>query len=159
VTIDTIAAAAGVGRQTIYRWWPSKGAVLLDAMAARASRAAPDVDTGSLAGDLSAFLVATFRGVREPANRARLRRVMAEAQRDPHAAGLLRDFTARRRAELRALLDRAAARGELSAGADVELAVDQAYGVLWYRLLLDHAPLTRAAAERLAGALHTQLTG
>jgi AcrR family transcriptional regulator len=154
VTIEAIAAAAGVGRQTIYRWWPSKGAVLLDAMTERAAVEVPVPDQGSLLDDLRWFLTATFRSAAAAA--PVLRSVMAEAQRDPHAAELLVGFTGRRRAALRELIGRSRARGEVAEHADVELLVDQAFGVLWYRLLTGHGELTDAAAERLAVGLAGQ---
>jgi AcrR family transcriptional regulator len=156
VTIEAIAAAAGVGRQTIYRWWPSKGAVLLDAMTERAAVEVPVPDQGSLLDDLRWFLTATFRSATAAA--PVLRGVMAEAQRDPHAAELLVGFTGRRRAALRELIGRSRARGEVAEHADVELLVDQAFGVLWYRLLTGHGELTDAAAERLAVSLAGQAT-
>ena len=59
LTIESIAAEAGVGRQTIYRWWPSKGAVLADALARHAQVVVPNRDTGSFTGDLTAFLTDT----------------------------------------------------------------------------------------------------
>src|ERR1700752_5393884 len=60
LTIDAIAAEAGVGRQTIYRWWPSKGAVVADALARHARVLVPDRDTGSFTAALAAFLTHTF---------------------------------------------------------------------------------------------------
>ncbi|MGH3765773.1 MAG: TetR/AcrR family transcriptional regulator [Pseudonocardiaceae bacterium] len=153
VTVESIAAAAGVGKQTIYRWWPSKGAVLLEAMTERARQTASIPDTGVLLRDLETFFTATFRGVGSPPAAALLRAVMAEAQRDPHVAHLLREFTRGRRQALREILDRGRDRGELPSGADLELIVDQAYGVLWYRLMVGHAPLTADLAARLARSL------
>src|SRR6201993_4202092 len=64
VTFDAIAAEAGVGGQTIYRWWPSKGAVVADALARHAQVVVPERDTGSFAGDLEAFLADSFAGLR-----------------------------------------------------------------------------------------------
>jgi AcrR family transcriptional regulator len=156
-TVDAIAAAAGVGRQTIYRWWPSKGAVLLEAMTEQARRDVPAVDTGSLLGDLEGFLMATFRAASDAPGRSLLRSVMAQALHDPHAAGVLSRFTEQRRQELRAILSRGQARGQLPSSADLDLAVDQAYGLLWYRILLGHAPLTAEVARRLARTLARQL--
>ncbi len=153
VTVESIAAAAGVGKQTIYRWWPSKGAVLLEAMAERARQTAPTPDTGTLRHDLEAFLAATFRGASSPPAASLLRAVMAEAQRDPHVAHLLLEFTRGRRAALREILERGRDRRELPIDADLELMIDQAYGVLWYRLMTGHAPLTADLAERLARSL------
>jgi AcrR family transcriptional regulator len=156
VTVDTIAAAAGVGKQTIYRWWPSKGAVLLAALAERASEDIPVPDTGTLRGDLEAFLTATFRAAGNPRTASVLRNTMAEAQRDPHARESMRDFIAGRRAVLRGVLERARDRGETAPGADLDLLVDQAYGMLWYRVLTGHAPLGDAEAAALARALAGQ---
>lgn len=153
VTIETIAARAGVGKQTIYRWWPSKHAVLLEALTERARDVVPMPDTGSLPGDLRAFLTDTFTGASDPATAGLLRTVMADAQHDPRTADTVREFTAARRADLRELLDRGQRRGELPADADLDLIVDQVYGVLWYRLLVGHAPLDAAAATRLADSL------
>jgi len=154
LTIDAIAAEAGVGRQTIYRWWPSKGAVLADALAHHAQVVVPERRTGSLAGDLAAFLVDSFAGLDSQEGYAdRLRQIVAEAQHDEHVARVLADFTAVRRASLRALLSRGQAAGELAAGADLDMLVDMAYGVLYYRLLVGHAPLDETAARSLAAEL------
>ena len=153
VTIDAIANAAGVGRQTIYRWWPSKGAVAAEAMTRRARVIVPARDTGSLRENLTAFLVDSFAGLEDEKLRGALRRIMAAAQHDEHVAATLGDFTAARRAALRGLLERGQARGELSPGADLAMLTDMAYGVLWYRVLVGHAPLDAAAAETLATCL------
>lgn len=153
-TVDTIAAAAGVGKQTIYRWWPSKGAVLLDAMTERASQAVPAPDTGTLDGDLAAFLAATFAGVTTANAAAVLRLLVAEAQRDPSTARLFRAFTQRRRDALRSVIARH--QGESLTASAVDLLVDQAFGLLWYRLLTGHGELTSDTATQLAAGLLRQ---
>jgi AcrR family transcriptional regulator len=153
LTIDAIAAEAGVGRQTIYRWWPSKGAVVAEALARHAQVAVPERDTGSFTGDLAAFLIDSFAGLQNEGYADRLRQIVAEAQRDEHVARMLADFTAVRRAALRSLLERGRAAGELAADADLDMLVDMAYGVLYYRLLVGHAPLDEAAARSLAAEL------
>src|ERR1700761_5069397 len=73
VTIDAIAAEAGVGRQTIYRWWPTKGAVVADALVRHARVVVPERDTGSFTGDLEAFLADSFAGLRDQRLAGRLR--------------------------------------------------------------------------------------
>ncbi|WP_460701062.1 TetR/AcrR family transcriptional regulator [Nocardia thraciensis] len=153
VTTAEIATAAGVSKQTIYRWWPSKGAVLLEAMTEWARSSAPDRDTGALREDLTTFLTATFTAAATPTAAALLRAVLAEAQTDPATTDLLADFARDRRAILRRIFDRAGTRGELRAGTDPELLVDQAYGVLWYRLAVARLPLTADVAARLADSL------
>jgi AcrR family transcriptional regulator len=153
VTIDAIAAEAGVGRQTIYRWWPSKGAVVADALARHARVVVPDRHTGSFSGDLAAFLADSFAGLQDQGYAARLRQIVAAGQHDEHVAQVLADFTAIRRAALRALLERGRDAGELAPDADLDMLVDMAYGVLYYRLLVGHAPLDQDAARSLAAEL------
>jgi AcrR family transcriptional regulator len=156
LTIDAIAATAGVGKQTIYRWWPSKGAVVLEAMTERAGIEAPVPDCGSVTEDLTSFLAATFRNASKSSVSRKLRFVMAEAQHDPQTAEVLGEFTAERRNSLRVILERGQARNELSKAADVDLLIDQAFGFLWYRMLVGHAPLTRRMAKALAEGLVRQ---
>ncbi|WP_280382361.1 TetR/AcrR family transcriptional regulator [Nocardia wallacei] len=158
VTIAEIAAAAGVSKQTIYRWWPSKGAVLLEAMTDWARSSAPDRDTGTLREDLTAFLTATFTAAAAPPAAALLRAVLAEAQTDPATTELLEEFARDRREVLHRILNRARGRGELRTEADLELLVDQAYGVLWYRLAVARTPLTAETAARLKDSLLTAAT-
>jgi AcrR family transcriptional regulator len=153
LTIDAIAAEAGVGRQTIYRWWPSKGAVVADALARHAQVVVPERDTGSFTGDLEAFFADSFAGLGNEGYASRLRQIVAEAQHDEHVAQVLADFTAVRRAALRALLERGREAGELAPEANLDMLVDMAYGVLYYRLLVGHAPLDGNAARSLAAAL------
>jgi AcrR family transcriptional regulator len=153
LTIEAIAAEAGVGRQTIYRWWPSKGAVLADALVRYARVAVPERDTGSFAGDLTAFLIDSFAGLGDRGYADRLRQIVAAAQHDEHVARILSEFTAVRRAALRALLERGRDAGELAPDADLGMLVDMAYGVLYYRLLVGHAPLDESAARSLAAEL------
>lgn len=153
VTIDAIAKAAGVGRQTIYRWWPSKGAVIAEALSERARAVARTPDTGDLRTDLVEFLAATFASVADPANGRMLRRLMTAAQEDAHLAAAVADFTERRRHELRVILERGRQRGQVAATADLDALIDLAYGFLWYRLLVGHAALDARAAEILADAL------
>ncbi|MET8627415.1 TetR/AcrR family transcriptional regulator [Kitasatospora sp. NPDC004669] len=153
VTIDAIARAAGVGKQTVYRWWPSKGAVLLDALTDRADQDVPGPDTGALRTDLRAFIAATFDAAQHSTTASALRTLTREAARDPHLAELMQSFVGTRRTALRGLLSRGRERGELAGDTDLDLIVDQVYGVFWYRFLLGHGPLDETVAERLADSL------
>lgn len=153
VTIDAIAQAAGVGRQTIYRWWPTKGAVAAEAMARRARSVAPVRDTGSFPDDLRRFLIDSFAGLEDPGMQGALRQLVSAAQHDDHVADVLAEFTAQRRAALRGLLERGQVSGDIPAAAHLGLLVDIAYGVLWYRLLIGHSPLDARAAGDLAAHL------
>ncbi|KOV68506.1 hypothetical protein ADK64_07965 [Streptomyces sp. MMG1121] len=153
VSVETIARAAGVGKQTLYRWWPSKGAVLLDALSDRAAQDVPTPDTGSLREDLCALAVDTFEASQRRPTGPALRTLVREAARDAHLAELMRTFTQARRDVVRAILERGRERGELPADRDVDLLVDQFYGLFWYRFLLGHAPLDEATAVRFADSL------
>ena len=157
-SIEAIAGAAGVGKQTIYRWWTSKAAVIAEAMTEYAQVQVPPSDTGDVSRDLETFLVATFRNGRDPAVANALRAVMAEAQTDASAADVLGRYAAERRAALRAVFERAQTRGDLAPAADLSLLVDQAFGVIWYRLLIGHAPLGKADAVALTRHLVRQAT-
>jgi AcrR family transcriptional regulator len=145
LTSDAIAAKAGVGKQTIYRWWESKAEVVLEALTEHA-RAVAAPDTGGLEGDVRAFFEATFRLLRGPRGTGHVLRVlMAEAQLDPAFAPRFAAFIETRRTALRAVLLRRA-RADSAA---VDAMVDMLFGALWYRLLLGHAPLDKALAGRL----------
>jgi AcrR family transcriptional regulator len=153
LTMERIAAAAGVGKQTVYRWWPSKAAVVLDALAAHADADIAVPDTGDGVKDLTRFLAATFRALRN-GDAPIVRALMAEAQHDAtFARNFWTELIAQRRDAMRTILSRAQARGELAADTDLDLLVDLAYGVMWYRLLLDNAPLTDAAAATIAAVV------
>jgi AcrR family transcriptional regulator len=153
VTIDAIAAEAGVGKQTIYRWWPSKGAVVADALARYALAVVPERDTGDFREDLAAFLADSFKGLEDENYTARLRQIVAGAQTDEHVAETLASFTAARRAALRAILERGRDQGDLAPDTDLDMLTDMAYGVLYYRLLVRHAPLDETSARSLAAEL------
>lgn len=150
VTVAAIAAEAGVGKQTLYRWWPTKYAILLEAFVDMGRAVVPEPDTGTLDGDLTAFLKATFAPLDDVA--PLLRTLMAEAQRDPGILATLQDFTEGRRTVLRGILGRHDVTGD-----DAESAIDQVYGVLWYRLLLGLPTYTGDQAAALAGRLLRQL--
>jgi AcrR family transcriptional regulator len=152
-SIEEIAKASGVSKHTIYRWWPSKGAVLLEAMVEEARKEAAVPPAGAVTADLESYLAATFTAAERAA--PLLRSAMAEAQRDPRAAEGMRQFTAARREELRHLLQAGQSRGELSGDTDLDLLIDLAYGLLWYRILIGHAPLTADVAARLTRTLTT----
>ena len=154
ITVAAIARRAGVGRQTIYRWWPSKSAVLLDAMLHRADEAAPAPDTGDLHTDLPAFLRSTFAAV--PGNRSLLLGALREALGDAATMARLAAFTAARRGTLSEILGRAQRRGQIPPRRP-DTVVDQVFGLLWYRMIFAHHPLDDHAADDLAAALMTQL--
>jgi AcrR family transcriptional regulator len=144
VSMDAVAERAGVSKATIYRWWPTKQTLALEALYHEwdTSRSAPP-DTGSLRGDLLALLRPWIRRVRERP----YGRVVASLVTEVHTdAEFAREYQARfvepRRAPARRVLECAIERGELARGTDVELALDLIYGPVFHRLLHVHAPIT-----------------
>ena len=153
-SISDIAAAAGTGRQTLYRRWPGKAELILDAFT---EHAVDQVDDGPASGTgrhlVREFLRRTFRALDEtgPA----LRSLMAQAQLDPAFCVLFRErFIGPRRAALRAVLDRTRQSGSLPPELDLDTAVSALFGALWYRLLLGE-PLD----DDYAAALEKLVTG
>src|SRR6202035_3257197 len=114
LTIEGIAARAGVGKQTIYRWWPSKADVLLEAGAAKGGPYLPVTHHWSYRGDLRAFLEASYALGNLPQLADVLRALMAEAQLDREFGERFRvSFLQRRRDALGVITSRARERGDL----------------------------------------------
>jgi AcrR family transcriptional regulator len=154
LTIDGIAARSGTGKQTIYRWWPSKDDVLLEAGAAKADLHVPVGDHGSYAADLRAFLTASFALGRQRQLTDVLRALMARAQIDEEFGQRFRaSFLQRRRDALGIILDRARVRGELPPGVSAGTIADIVFGVLWYRMLATREPFDDRLADELVAVL------
>jgi AcrR family transcriptional regulator len=153
-SVDQIARRAGVGKQTIYRWWPNKAAVVLEAHAEQAAARNPIPDTGDLRGDLRAIAASFTQNLGDTAIGRVCVQLIGEAQVDEAFAAAYREvFVTQRRAAVRELLERARGRGEVRDGVDIELALDLFFGPIWYRRLVRHAPLTRPFAHAVADAL------
>jgi AcrR family transcriptional regulator len=156
LTIKGIAETAGVGRQTVYRWWPTKEAVLLDALRDIGLRESVrlEPDTGDTLRDVEILLTATFALTNRLTGKA-IVGLMAEAQHDPALSARLQGTViGPRRHALREILVRGVERGELSdAEAPLDLAVDFAFGTMWYRLLSRHSPVDADLARQLTVAL------
>ena len=154
LTIEGIAARSGTGKQTVYRWWPSKADVLLDALASQADLHIPIPDDGSYAADLLAFLTASYQLGRDPRVVHVLRVLMAQAQIDGDFGGRFREsFLVRRRTALAVILDRARARGDLPATPPPDLVADIIFGVIWYRVLTRPEPLDEQIPAQLTALL------
>jgi AcrR family transcriptional regulator len=143
MSIEEVAARAGVGKATIYRRWPSKGLLALDAFVVSFAEQQPLPDTGALRGDLVAALSAWVRAVTGTSMGRMLTGLIAEAQYDPDLRAAWRDRVLEPlRAQYRIMLDRAAARGEIRLSVDQDVVLDLFFGSAQHRLLLGHLPLT-----------------
>lgn len=142
LSIEGIAARAGVSKQTIYRWWPSKGAVLLEALEREAAVVATYPDTGHLLEDMRATLRQVVRFHADPNLGPLLAALIAEAQQDAAVApALLNRFMGPRRAPIVKRLRAAQELGQLPRALNVEAVLEVLFGALFHRLLLRSGPL------------------
>jgi AcrR family transcriptional regulator len=149
VTIEGIAARAGVAKQTIYRWWPSKVDILLDTLIDDASRPLAIPDTGSAVESARRYLRSLARFLtKDPAGKVLLA-LIGEAQHDPEMARAFHEryLDPQRRRE-REMLGRGIASGELSDELDIDAALDALCGPILYRALTG-ASIPRTFIDRL----------
>jgi AcrR family transcriptional regulator len=150
MSIEEVASRAGVGKATIYRRWPSRGALAFDAFLAEFLGQQPLPDTGTLRGDLLTALRAWIRSVTQTSAGPMLSGLIAEAQQDRALAADWRDrFVEPVRAQHAIMLDRAISRGEIPADTDKDVVLDLLYGPAYHRLLHRHRPLTDQFARRV----------
>ena len=151
VSMDEIADSAGVSKATIYRWWPSKELLALEALLVSwDGDLDKEPDTGTLRGDLRAILRPWVKRVTERRFTPLIAALTAEAQRDLKFSRAWRErFLESRRAGDRELFARAIRRGEISAKTDIDLALDMIFGTLYHRLLHAHQPVSVPVAYRV----------
>jgi AcrR family transcriptional regulator len=159
VTIEGIAERSGVAKSTIYRWWRSKGELVMEAYAGATALVVPEPDTGSLEQDLVALLANLYAAASQPSCALMLRGLMAEAQLDPDFAEAFQYWVRGRREVVAAVLRRGIQRAELPPNLDLTHAIDLVFGPFWYRLLVGHAPLDPADATAHATRLLRGLRG
>jgi AcrR family transcriptional regulator len=150
VTIEGIAAAAGVAKQTIYRWWASKTDILMDALLQDAAEHLTPADHANVRDDLREHLgrVAQFLTRSDPG--AVCRALIGQAQHDAAFAATFRmRFLREQRARDRLPFDRAIARGQIPADTDVPSDADELLGPIYYRALVTGEPVDRQFTDRL----------
>lgn len=136
VTIEGIAERAGVGKATLYRWWPSRELLVVEAIG-QIVRAIPVPDTGRAEADILALMRASMMMYADPATGPLLSGLVAAMARHPAVADAVRTgFVREWRTAVHVVLRRAAARGELRRRLDTSLALDLLAGPLFYRYLM-----------------------
>ena len=154
LSIEAVAAQAGVGKQTIYRWWPSKAALVMEAYSAMVASEITIPDSGRLEEDLYRLFEQIFSRLSSSGFGKAIAGLLTEAQTDPVlAAEFLDGFVDWRRKVVRQLLQKGLERGEVAPEANLEIAVDSLFGSMWYRLLIGHAPLDQQFAKDLVRQL------
>lgn len=158
VTAEDIASKAGVSKATLYKWWPNKSRIALDAFLAQMAEDVPIPDTGSARLDFLGQLKSAIRFYTSQRGRV-LSQFIAEGRSDPE---LLKAFQERfqepRRKAVRVSWERGVARGELRADIDAGTVIDLLFGPIVYRLMTEHGPLNDAAAEMLVEAVFSGIT-
>lgn len=156
LTMEGLAAKAGVGKQTIYRWWPSKAAVALEAFTQDASSTVAVKLTGNRQADLAAFLSAVFRRMNGPSGII-FRSLLSEALINPEfSAELYQRYLTSRVEALTTILQQQTTRPIPTD--TLAQTIEMIYGAIWYRLIA-RKPLTPAVASRLAKGAMVLLAG
>jgi AcrR family transcriptional regulator len=153
ISIEEIARTAGVGKATIYKWWPSKAYIAFDAFSKKLEEMVPICDTGSAERDFKEQVRSLLAFFDTPAGLV-MRHFLAEGQVDPEFASLFRErFIKPRREVIGVIFDRAVERGQIRRGLDREVVLDLIYGPGFYRLLIRHEPLERTTVDEMISAL------
>lgn len=156
VTMEGIAARAGVGKPTIYRWWPDRHAVTMAALMEHGDEDRPDQRSRSPRESLRRQLRAVAERFSTPVGRHVTAMLAASDPESELAKAFRNHFVLARRAEGRELVRQAIVAGELRPDVDVDVALDLLYGAMFFRLLLGHAPLDARFADQ---ALEQTLRG
>ncbi len=151
-SMEAIAERAGVSKATIYKWWPSRGAVALDGFLAQAQDTITVPEGLSTRDALHFQLLALIRLFRDTPSGPLMRALVGQAECDVEIARAVRErWLAPRRAVAVEILRSGIANGELRADIDLAVVTDQLFGSVYYRLIFGHEPLDDGLAERLVG--------
>jgi AcrR family transcriptional regulator len=161
VSMDAVARRAGVSKATIYRWWPTKETLALDALSHEWEAVLPNSrQTNSLRGDLLSLLRPWIRVISERPYSRVIAALIAKAQTDQAFAAQYRaQFLQPRRDHAAAIFQRAIARGEIAADTNVDVALDLLYGPFYHRLLQGHGSLNDRFARDVVDILVAGLGG
>ena len=159
ITVDAIARKAGVGKMTIYKWWPSKAYVALDAFRKKMNKVVVMPDTGDTEKDLAELLYSIMSFYISPTGHI-FSQFLAESQSDPEFAALFRErFLKPRRESAGAFLDRAIKQGVIDRTLNREILLDLIFGPMVFRLMAGHAPLNRAESDAMISTLLRGIRG
>jgi AcrR family transcriptional regulator len=159
LSIEAVARRAGVGKPAIYRRWRSKQDMVVAFVSEIALAHLDMPDTGSLRGDVIAFLRAEYEALTDPLAQAIIPDLLSEANRNPDlAAALLRAVRDPRRTRAAAIIRRAIDRGEVPDSLNPDLALDTLAGPLYWRITVVHQPINDEELVQLARLIMGALT-
>jgi AcrR family transcriptional regulator len=150
VSVDEIAARAGVHKTTVYRRWSTKPVLIADAVRVHSDENVPIPDTGTLSGDLQALARSVVANIGSEGGARRSRSIAASAATSHELAEGMHSLWAERLASTGLVVERAIDRGELPPHSDPNLIIETLIGPLWIRLLLTGEPITDDLADRVA---------
>jgi AcrR family transcriptional regulator len=157
LSIEAVASRAGVGKHTVYRRWPSRGLLFLDAVLSLDTGGLAHRDTGDVVADLREVMTKAADLLGQPPRGPLYQDLIGEAQHDPDvAAALNQRFIEPQTADTRARLRAAKEQGQLAPDVDLDLAFDILSGALYFRLLITQQPLTHDYIDRV---LHATFAG
>lgn len=148
LSVPEVAERAGLNKTSVYRRWPTKGALVGAALDRALGHDAPLPDTGDLRSDMLAFALAAAAWVSSPVGHGVMKTLLADGD-DPDVRALVGDLLRSRASGPVALFRRAEARGELPPGADVPMALTVIAGAISHRMFVEHAAVTPDFVERL----------
>lgn len=147
LAIECIAREAGVGKATIYRWWPNKAAIVIDAFFEEVAPRTEFERAATAAEAIKKQVARTIKVLSGPQGRI-VAQIIAEGQSDPSVLEHFRAvFLRQRRTAAREIIQFGIDNGEFSPNLNIEAAIDLIYGPVWYRLMAGHQPLDREFAE------------
>jgi AcrR family transcriptional regulator len=150
ITIDAIARQANVGKPTIYRWWSTKVALVLEAFMTSMLPHTPirrNVPAAEALRNHMRLLARQYAGIHGRV----VAEVIGESQSEPEILKAFHEqFFSHRREAVRALIEQGKAAGEFDATTDTETALDMLYGPIYFRLLVKHAPLDAKFVDQVA---------
>jgi AcrR family transcriptional regulator len=156
--MEAIAARAGVGKATVYRWWSSKELLVAEAIG-RIVRGIPEPDTGTVEGDVLYLMQRTTGMYRDPATGPLLSGLVAAMARSDVVADAVRvGFVTPRRELLRAAIRRGVRRGELRRGLDIDVVLDMLSGPAFFRYLMLGQPIDDRYARGVVKVLLRGIT-
>jgi AcrR family transcriptional regulator len=151
LSIEAIAADANVGKTTVYRWWPTKAALVADAFFASAEEELQFPNTGSVQRDMSLQMRRVIRIFRSERGKV-VAALLAGGQSDPELLEAFRErFLWPKRRQAYQTLQRGIDRGELPADSDLDLILDSLYGPIYMRFLIRHDKLDEGFVDDLCG--------
>ncbi|MBM4228283.1 MAG: TetR/AcrR family transcriptional regulator [Gammaproteobacteria bacterium] len=149
LAIESIAREAGVGKATIYRWWPNKAAIVIDAFFREVEQRTAFEHAPTATEAIRHQVARMVRAIAGTTGRIAAQ-IIAEGQSDPSVLEHFRAvFLRQRRAAATEIFRNGIANGEFHDDLDIELAIDLIYGPIWYRLMVGHQPLDATFAECL----------